>query len=324
MKILGTLLTASCLATGLHAANFTNPLKSPLGSDPHIVYVDGYYYLTTTTYENIQITRATTLGGLKTGENKIIWTPDDPSRSCDLWAPEMHQVDGVWHLYFTAGTCGNCCDNQKAQVLEGGASPWDDYRFLATLTPNEFGIDGTVLTINNQNYFVWSCITSDLQGLCIATLDTPGSIGPRHELSLPLESWEVDGFGVNEGPAPLYHDGKTFLAFSASYCGTASYQLGLLTYEGGDPLEKSSWTKTGPLFSSANGNYGTAHNGFFNSPDGTETWNVYHATSISTGHCGRERYTMARSVAWGADGQPIFGQAETLGTQLVGPSGEPA
>lgn len=143
----------------------------------------------------------------------------------------------------------------------GGASPWDDYRFLATLTPNEFGIDGTVLTLNNQNYFVWSCITSDLQGLCIATLDTPGSIGPRHELSIPLESWEVDGFGVNEGPAPLYHDGKTFLAFSASYCGTASYQLGLLTYEGGDPLEKSSWTKTGPLFSSANGNYGTAHNG---------------------------------------------------------------
>lgn len=95
MKTWGAFLTASCLATGLHAANFTNPLKRPLGSDPHIVYVDGFYYLTTTTYENIQITRATTLEGLKTGENKVIWTPDDPSRSCDLWAPEMHQVDGV-------------------------------------------------------------------------------------------------------------------------------------------------------------------------------------------------------------------------------------
>lgn len=28
-----------------------------------------------------------------------------------------------WHLYFTAGTCGNCCDNQKAQVLEGKPRP---------------------------------------------------------------------------------------------------------------------------------------------------------------------------------------------------------
>lgn len=28
---------------------FTNPLKDPNGSDPFMVYDDGYYYLTTTT-----------------------------------------------------------------------------------------------------------------------------------------------------------------------------------------------------------------------------------------------------------------------------------
>ncbi len=60
----------------------------------------------------------------------------------------------------------------------------------------------------------------------------------------------------------MYHGGKTFLSFSASFCWTSSYQLGLLTYKSGDPTLMSSWTKTGPLFSSANGSYGPGHNGY--------------------------------------------------------------
>ena len=39
------------------------------------------------------------------------------------------------------------------------------------------------------------------------------------------------------------------------------YAIGLLTWNGGDPTQASSWSKTGPHFTSANGNYGTAHNG---------------------------------------------------------------
>lgn len=59
---------------------------------------------------------------------------------------------------------------------------------------------------------------------------------------------------MNEGPAAMYYGGKTYLTFSASYCWTTSYQLGLLTYKGsGDPLLAASWTKSGPVFSSGNG-----------------------------------------------------------------------
>lgn len=60
----------------------------------------------------------------------------------------------------------------------------------------------------------------------------------------------------------MYWGGKTYIAYAASDCWTTSYQIGLLTYKGsGDPLLAASWTKTGPVFSSANGNLGTAHNG---------------------------------------------------------------
>ena len=78
------------------AATFTNPLKTPNGSDPHIVYTEGYYYLTTTTWDNIQLTRAKTLGSLKNGETKIVWKDSNSSRCCNIWAPELHWIDNVY------------------------------------------------------------------------------------------------------------------------------------------------------------------------------------------------------------------------------------
>ena len=104
-------------------------------------------------------------------------------------------------------------------------------------------------------------------------MKSPTSLGASTTLSQPTKSWETIGdFPVNEGPAALYHGGATYLTYSASYCWTTSYQLGLLTYKGsGDPTSASSWTKSGPVFSSANGNYGTGHNGYVSSCDCIET-----------------------------------------------------
>jgi GH43 family beta-xylosidase len=94
-----SLFLLSSLLGASNAASFTNPLKDPNGSDPYAVYVDGYYYLTTTTWTDVQITRATTLEGLKTGEVQVVWSDSDPNRCCSVWAPEFHLIDGVFvHL----------------------------------------------------------------------------------------------------------------------------------------------------------------------------------------------------------------------------------
>ncbi|XHG05687.1 hypothetical protein AWENTII_008903 [Aspergillus wentii] len=246
MHFFRAILQLLLLITTVSAETFINPLKQTDGSDPFIVYEDGYYYLTTTTWTDIQITRATTLEGLKAGEVKTVWTDETASR---------------WYIFYTAGS-SDTLDDQRSFVLKGGSSPWDTYSYLAQLTP-EWGIDGTVLRLDSKNYFVWSCMVDSLQSLCIATLDDPSTLGTTYTLSKPTEDWETVEVPVNEGPAPLYHDGKTWLAYSASYCWTANYSLGLLTYDGaGDPLEATSWTKSGgPVFISANGNYGTGHNG---------------------------------------------------------------
>jgi GH43 family beta-xylosidase len=286
-----------------------------------MTYSDGYYYLMTTTWTNLQITRAKTLEGLKTGETRVVWTDGNPSRCCNVWAPELHKIDNTWYIYYTAGNSQNL-DGQRSHVLKGGTHPWNNsFSYAGQLTP-DWGIDATILRVQNRNYFVWSCFSRGIQSMCIAPMNSPTSIGPGKVLSEPTLDWERVDTPVNEGPAPLYHDGKIFLAYSASFCWTPSYQLGLLTYNGGDPTLMSSWTKTGPLFSSANGNHGPGHNAFLNSPDGTEVWNIYHATWIETGNCDGNRYTSAKKVTWNSDGSPNFGQPDPLGTALAGPSGE--
>ena len=129
------------------------------------------------------------------------------------------------------------------------------------MTPS-WGIDATVARFTTSNYLVWSCQSSAGQALCIAKMNNPPtSMGASSIISTPGAAWEDVGAKVYEGPAAMYHGGKTYLTYSTSYCWTSSYQLALLTWNGGDPLKSSSWSKVGPVFSSANGNYGTGHHG---------------------------------------------------------------
>lgn len=237
---------------------------------------------------------------------KMLYRPADSSR---------------WHIYYAAGPVA-CCEGQRSHVLEGGASPWDDYSYLGQIR-QDWSIDGTVLSLNDARYFVYSGHEEDgSQSLFIAQMTGPATTGDSVLIASPDQDWEIHGTPVNEGAYALYHDGKTWLSFSASHCETPQYALGLLTYNGGEPLDMASWTKSGPVFTSANGDYGPGHNSFFTSPDGSETWNVYHAVTNSSGSCGADRATHAQILDWNDDGTPDFGQPVGDNVVLPGPSGE--
>ena len=115
----------------------------------------------------------------------------------------------------------------------------------------------------------------------------------RSIISSPTEAWEMaeplqgQPAAVNEGPNPLYQPNRTWLSFSASWCGTPTYALGLLAYDGtGDPTSAASWIKSQqPAFAQANGSFvGTGHNVFFSSPDGREVWVCSGALLPNTTH----------------------------------------
>jgi len=69
------------------------------------------------------------------------------------------------------------------------------------------------------------------------------------------------------------------------------------------------------------GVYGPGHNSFTTSPDGSETWIVYHATSgINDGWSNRK--ARAQLVSWDEQGMPVFGKPLSLDTAITVPSGE--
>jgi len=87
----------------------------------------------------------------------------------------------------------------------------DPFYYKAQLS-QDWGIDGTILRFPNQMYFVWSANTPDVvQSLYIAPMTNPWTLGAHHLLSKPTNSWEIVQHPVNEGPAALYHGGKTCL-----------------------------------------------------------------------------------------------------------------
>ncbi|CAE6433169.1 unnamed protein product [Rhizoctonia solani] len=314
----------------LAAYAFTNPLKAKDGSDPFMVYSNGYYYLTTTTWSNIQITRAASMAGLKIATPKVIWSDTAASRCCNMWAPEIHWItsENAWFVYYTAGTAG--VENQHIHALKSSSSDlWTStWSYAGRVTiPNKdtWSIDATILNHSSGSYLVYSAYDSTVfqsdQCMYIAKLTSPTTAGNASKLSCPTNGWEKIVTGVNEGPAALYHGGRTWIVYSASHCSGTGYALGRLELTGADPLSTSAWTKynAGPIFQAANGSYAVGHNGFFTAPSGN-IYNVYHASPSSAVTCDGNRRTMVQAVNWNSDGTPNLGSPRPISENIPEPA----
>ncbi|KAB5588378.1 Alpha-N-arabinofuranosidase [Ceratobasidium theobromae] len=327
MRLLGFISLFSFYSLCVEAATFTNPIKATDGSDPYMVYSNGYYYLTTTTWSNIQITRATSMAGLKTATPKVVWTDSTASRCCNMWAPEIHWIAGQssWFIYYTAGTTGTF-DNQRLHVLKGSSSDiWaSTWSYAGRITiPNRdvWAIDATILFLSAGPYLVFSSWDGDEQCLWISKMNSATSVGNAVKISRPSNAWERVVANVNEGPAAIYHGGRTWIIYSASSCAGTGYSLGSLELTGSDPLSASSWTKynAGPIFKEAYGNYAPGHNGFFTAPSGN-IYNVYHASPSSAVTCDGNRRTMVQAVGWHSDGTPNLGSPRALTDNVPEPA----
>ncbi|MDT0341796.1 glycoside hydrolase family 43 protein [Streptomyces litchfieldiae] len=317
------------------AAAFTNPIVTENAADPWIVQHEGrYYHLGTTWASHWEMRSADTLAGLRTADPVTIYEETEPSRCCNFWAPELHRLDGPngprWCLTYSAGVAANI-DNQHVHVLESaGDDPLGPYTYRGQVDPygdNRWMIDSSYLTMpDGRLHLLHSFWEGGTQNLYIAPMSNPWtSAGRGVRIATPTHAWERSGAGVNEGPVILRHDGRTFLVFSASHCDTPDYKLGLMELTGADPMNPASWTKyPDPVFerNDAAGVYGPGHNGFFTSPDGTETWIVYHANASATDGCSGTRTSRAQRIEWNADGTPDFGTPVAPGVELPGPAGE--
>lgn len=347
----GVLLLAGCSAAGApeappppaataaHVGTFTNPIiTSRDAADPWVIRHSDHYYFTATLEPEggIWVWRSPTLTGLDSGEKVRVWAaPETGPLSSQIWAPELHRLDGGWYLYFTASDGVDA--NHRHYVLEAETDdPLGSYKPPVRVDPewDRYAIDGSVLEMpDGRLYFMYAA-----GGLYIAPMTNPShATGPAVKFSDGTHEWErawhvEDGEWVQapgywvEAPQPLVRDGQVFVVYSAGHSATPHYYLGLLRLIGNDPMDPEAWVKTAePVFAPWEGPYGAVytpgHNSFTTSPDGTEDWLVYHAKDATTGGFSG-RTTRAQPFGWHLDGSPAFGQPLPSGVRISKPSGE--
>lgn len=332
------LLFLSLLASA-PADTFVDPIAE--GADPWVVK-DGDRYLWCNSDGNrgISLWVSDRLSSL--GNKHMIWkAPEKGPFAKQVWAPELHRLDGRWYVYFAASDGENA--NHLAYVLgsrsEDPLGPYTLHGPFATgegpdgKSPNGWAIDMTVLELGGKRYAVWSgwdAPGSDRQYLYIAPMKSPIELaGPRVRLAAnDTHLWErteetEQSRGLAEGPQVLQHGGRTFVTYSTAASWLPTYKLGMLELTGGDPLDPAAWTKfPQPVFQSTDATFGVGHSCFVKSPDDTEWWHVYHAKRDRK--AGWQRAIFIQPFTFTADGVPAFGRPVAPGTLLSRPSGEKA
>lgn len=283
------------------------------GADPWVVYHNGYYYYCRVLDDwQIVVNKSKRLEGIGV-DNHVVWNHPLASPEAEVWATELHFIEGKWYIYFTMGKAEQHRMYALEAVTDNPQGPYELKGKLADPT-DKWAIDGTPLQHNGKLYFIWSGWqgnTDVQQNLYIAPMANPWTIsGKRVLIAAPNLPWEkstrADLCDVNEGPEVLEHNGRTFVVYSASHSLTDDYCLGMLSLAGDDPLKSTSWQKAeNPVFRKTDSVFGPGHASFTKLPDGSD-WIVYHTARFSG--AGWDRQVLAQKFTWFSDGTPNFGK----------------
>lgn len=298
-------------------AQTNGKIKNPVaadGADPWAIQFEKTYYYCYSDDESIHVNKSGNLDTALQMNEKNVWQPEAGKEySKEIWAPELHRVDGQWFIYFAADNGDN--NNHKMYVLESKTGdPCGEYFLRGRIfSPSDkWAIDGTVLQINEKLYFIWSGWEGDVnvqQNLYIAEMENPWTIkSERVLISKPEYEWERIGEPfVNEGPEVLKNGEKTFIIYSASGSWTDSYCLGRLELIGSEPMDQNSWKKKStPVFSGTENIFSPGHASFVKTPVGSEDWIVYHSAKHKG--AGWDRNIRIQKFHWGENGEPNFGK----------------
>ncbi|RYO79303.1 hypothetical protein DL766_003548 [Monosporascus sp. MC13-8B] len=296
--------------------------------DPFVTRSGDNYYLTFTVGDRIEMQCSNKFLDLDNPAGRhVIWTPpDDTDHSADLWAPELHSLDGRWYVYYAAAhpSLGN--GGHRMFVLGGPPAnedpcrgSWESLGRVGGTPADQWAIDGTVFALDGSLYFAYSGWPLDhsaagselVQELFIARMKSPTSVdGPPASISRPDQEWEITrdangAHGVNEGPQFLAAPDGSWkgLAYSCAGSWTPQYKMATLQYVGGDPMDPRSWRKSsGPLIAAkaaGDGVWGPGHGSFLSFGD--EVVAVFHATDRPT-HGWADRRARVQRVLFTSEG----------------------
>ena len=83
-------------------SDLLHEFKNPIfwrGGDPWVLQKDGFYFYTCTSGNRIEIRQTTKMEELENNAPLVIWrTAPGTEHALDIWAPELHFLDGKWYM----------------------------------------------------------------------------------------------------------------------------------------------------------------------------------------------------------------------------------
>jgi GH43 family beta-xylosidase len=326
-------------ATGTLQRTDTNFPLVANRADPHVLRYtlpDGkktWLYIATDDagQDEFFIRQADTIAGLSSAaDNRILgFGLSGNSVNAQLWAPELHVVDGDLYILFAANAeSSNWWAGVQSYTmrLKPGGSPlvradWEAPQRVVDqagqpLTTYGQGItlDMTHFEDNGTDYVMWSeRVVAPSTGPAVLKIAkvTPKASGswqlasPRSTVAFPDRGWSNNTTPVVEGPFVIQRDGKVMVTFSGSGVDW-TYAVGLLTAESGaDLLDPAAWNLRNSSIWSYEGafsnNWGPGHNSYTYDDDGN-LLNVFHAKATQNG----SRDSGIRMVYFRQDDSPIL------------------
>ena len=280
------------------------------GQDPWIVAHDGSLLLVQSAGGNrrIVLKKFKDLARMDRNTEKVIWAPSGSlAHLRQVWAPELHEIDGRWFVYFSASDGRVGGHRTYALAAPDPFGPYEPLGMVCDRSHDVWAIDLTVFRHAGRLYAVWSgwegAADGFPQNLYVAPMTNPWTIsGERRCISRPEHPWETSVASVNEGPEVVRHprSGQLFILYAADASWTQSYKTGLLVWNGGHVMDPASWQKLPhPWFT------GGGHGCAVDDPSGS--YLVYHR-KMSGDPGWADREICVAPLEWDDRGYPVVRQ----------------
>lgn len=277
------------------------------------------------------IRQSDTIGGISSATDNRILGPglSGNSVNAQLWAPELHVIDGDLYIMFAANAeSANWWAGVQAYTmrLKPGGNPltradWEAPQRVVDQAGQPLTTYGQGITLDmthfedgGTDYVMWSeRVVAPSTGpavLKIAKVTTKASgswqlASERSTVAFPDKGWSTNTTPVVEGPFVIQRDGKVMITFSGSGVDW-TYGVGLLTAaSGANLLDPAVWNLRNSTIWSYEGafanNWGPGHNSYTYDDDGN-LLNVFHAKATQNG----SRDSGIRMVYFRQDDTPIL------------------
>lgn len=282
---------------------YVNPVYPDAMADPFVLRHDGFYYAYGTAPAGPDGRRFPVLRSA----DLVQWEPlghalVPPTGGIDFWAPEVAFHGGLFYMYYSAQGIGGRDHQLRVATSAAPAGPFvDSGRVLVPDQP--FSIDPHPFRdVDGQWYLYYSVDFLEQEGeyrvgtgiVVDRMLDMLTLAGAPRVVVRPHEDWHlflaqrpmygaVYDWHTIEGAAVQRHGGRYYCFYSGGAWERENYGI---SYAVADhplgPFLRPACDNRALLMSSRPGKViGPGHNSFTASPDGSETWIVYHAWDVA-------------------------------------------